>query len=229
MTLRVVVLISGRGSNLGALLSAAAEPDAGFCVLGAIADRPAAGLDLVRERGLRAVLVARSDFVDRHSFEAELGRQTAALAPDLIVLAGFMRVLSTEFVQQHAGRVLNIHPSLLPLYPGLHTHQRVLDAGDAEHGASVHLVTPQLDAGPVLAQVRIAVLNGDTAEDLAARLLPREHQLLVACVKAIAHGWVEVQSGGFRIRRHEHALTTPLRLDASGQLLDAGGQPLAQC
>lgn len=226
MTLRVVVLISGRGSNLAALLEAARGADAGFEVLAAIADREAAGLSLARERGVPALLVERGAFVDRSSFEAALAEQLESLEPDLIVLAGFMRVLSAEFVTRHAGRLLNIHPSLLPRYPGLHTHQRVLDAGDPEHGASVHLVIPQLDAGPVLAQAHIPVTPGDRAEDLALRLLPREHALLVACVGAIARGWVQVQSGGFSIAGHE--LNQALRLDASGQLVAADGRPLVQ-
>jgi phosphoribosylglycinamide formyltransferase-1 len=226
MTLRVVVLISGRGSNLAALLAASVAPDAGFRVLAAIADREAAGLQLAREHKAAALRVDRTAYADREAFEAALSTQLAELAPDLIVLAGFMRVLSAQFVHQHAGRMLNIHPSLLPRYPGLHTHQRVLDAGDSEHGASVHLVIPQLDAGPVLAQAHIDVQPGDRAEDLAHRLLPREHALLVACVRAIAHGWVQVQSDRFSIGGHE--LTQALRLDASGQLVAAAAHPLAQ-
>lgn len=224
--MRVLVLISGRGSNLGALLQAATRPDSAFSVIGAIADRPAIGLEQVRQLGLAAVQVDRAAYADRASFEDALQLQIAALAPDLIVLAGFMRVLSTAFVQRHAGRMLNIHPSLLPLYPGLHTHQRALEDGCAEHGASVHLVTPQLDAGPVLAQARIAVLPGDDPAALAARLLPREHALLGACVNALARGWVQVQSAGFSIAGHE--LESPLQLDASGQLVGAAGRSVEQ-
>lgn len=221
---RLVVLLSGRGSNLGALLKDSTRPGAGYQVVAAIADRPAAGLELARGQGVPALLLDRSGFADRAGFESALATQIEAQAPDWIVLAGFMRVLSTEFVRRFADRLLNIHPSLLPAYPGLHTHARALADGISVHGASVHLVIPQLDAGPVLAQVRLLIQSGDTADSLAARLLPREHALLCACLRVLSAGWVKVQSGAFSIGTQP--LDQVLVLDEDNQLVDAAGRIL---
>lgn len=219
--MRVVVLLSGRGSNLDALLADCAQAGAGYQIVAAIADRAAPGLALAAAAGVPADIVARSEFADRAAFESALSARIARYAPTLIVLAGFMRVLSATFVEAHADRMINIHPSLLPKYPGLDTHRRALEAGEVEHGASVHLVIPALDAGPVLAQARIALpARNEAPEAVAARLLPREHRLLCACVRALASGWVAVQSGAFSI--DGVPLNAALALDEHDELVEGG-------
>lgn len=172
--IKLAILISGRGSNMEALAEACASGALAARVAVVIADRGgAAGLDAARARGLEtATLVHRGE---RRGFEHELGAVLERYRPDAVALAGFMRVLSAEFVAQYLGRVFNIHPSLLPKYRGLDTHRRVLAAGDAVHGASVHFVTPELDAGPVVLQSQVAVLPGDSEATLAARVLATEH------------------------------------------------------
>lgn len=227
--MRVVVLLSGRGSNLGALLADSREADAGYRIVAAIADRAAPGLALAQAAGVPGETVARTEYADRAAFESALAARIAQYAPALIVLAGFMRVLSAAFVEAHADRMLNIHPSLLPKYPGLDTHRRALEAGEVEHGASVHLVIPALDAGPVLAQARIALPARDEGpEAVAARLLPREHRLLCACVRALARGWVGVQSGAFSI--DGVPLKAVLALDEHDELVESGtGRRLSGC
>lgn len=178
MSRRIAVLVSGRGSNLQALLDAIAEGRLDAEIVGVFSDRPgAAALERVAP-ALRWSEAARR-FPDRASFDQVLGDAVAASCPDWIVCAGYMRILGDAFIARFRGRLLNIHPSLLPKYRGLHTHTRALEAGDTEHGASVHFVVPELDAGTVVAQTIIPVRRGDTAESLAARLLPREHEMLV--------------------------------------------------
>jgi phosphoribosylglycinamide formyltransferase-1 len=183
--LRVVVLVSGRGSNLKAI---AAQADAGALPIrieAVISDRADAGaLDWARDRGIPGAVLSPRDFADREAYGRDLGDLVAGYAPQLVVLAGFMRILSDEFVLRFSGRMLNIHPSLLPRYPGLHTHRRALEAGDAEHGASVHFVTPELDGGPVVIQARVPVLSGDDEDTLAARVLREEHVIYPLCI-----GW----------------------------------------
>jgi phosphoribosylglycinamide formyltransferase-1 len=156
------------------------------------------------------------DFVDRAAFDAALGDALAGFAPDWVVCAGYMRILGQAFVARFDGRLVNIHPSLLPLYKGLHTHARALEAGDAEHGASVHFVVPELDAGTVLAQARVAVQTGDTAETLAQRVLAVEHPLLIASLALLVSGRVTEQAG--QLQLDGHPLFSPLRLDCAGQL-----------
>src|SRR6056297_1092245 len=153
----LVILISGRGSNAMALVEAAASGILPIPVHAVIADRPAPGLACAASKDVDTAMVPRSAFPDRAAFESALAETVAGFRPRLIALAGFMRVLSAGFVRQHADRMVNIHPSLLPKYRGLDTHARVLRAGDAEHGASVHWVTPELDAGPIIAQVKLPV------------------------------------------------------------------------
>ena len=165
----LVILISGRGSNAMSLVDAAARGILPIQVNAVVADRPAAGLALAAARGVDTATVPRKAFRDRGAFEAALAETIAGFRPRLIALAGFMRVLSAGFVERHAGRMINIHPSLLPKYRGLDTHGRALAAGDAEHGASVHWVTPELDAGPVIAQAKVPILDRDF--DDAGRLL----------------------------------------------------------
>lgn len=178
----LVILISGRGSNAMAIVEAAARGVLPVPVHAVIADGPAAGLEPAAEKGVDTAMVPRKAFPDRTAFEAALAETIAGFRPRLIVLAGFMRVLSAGFVERHAGRMVNIHPSLLPKYRGLDTHDRALAAGDAEHGASVHWVTPELDAGPVIAQAKVPVLDRDDAETLAGRVLEQEHRLYPAAL-----------------------------------------------
>ena len=172
--IRLAILISGRGSNMEALASACASGALAARIAVVIADRGgAAGLDAARARGLETAAVVHRG--ERRGFERELGAVLERHRPDAVALAGFMRVLSAEFVAQYLGRMFNIHPSLLPKHRGLDTHRRVLAAGDAVHGASVHFVTPELDAGPVVLQSQVAVLPGDSEATLAARVLATEH------------------------------------------------------
>lgn len=184
---RVVVLASGRGSNLEALIRARDDGRLPIDLVAVFSDKAkAVALDIARAAGIAAQFVNPRDFDSREAFDQALFAAVDLHAPDLIVLAGFMRILSPSVVAPRAGYMINIHPSLLPKYPGLHTHQRALDAGDTEHGATVHYVIPDLDAGPIVAQTRIPVLPGDTPDSLAARLLPNEHALLVSAVAGLA-------------------------------------------
>lgn len=208
---RLVVLLSGRGSNYRALQAARDDGRLPCEIVGVISDQSgAAGLDRARLDGVEALCIARDRYPDRNAFEQALQLGIDLLVPHWIVLAGFMRVLSADLVRRYAGRMINIHPSLLPLHRGLHTHQRVLDAGEQEHGASVHFVTPELDGGPVISQVRMPVRSDDTAQGLADRLLPLEHRLLPATVALLSKVPVEL--------RHEtifidgNPLPAPLRL-----------------
>lgn len=194
MALRIAVLASGRGSNLQAILDAIAAGSLDASVVGVFSDRPDAAA-LQRVPAELRWSRAPSGFPDRAAFDAALGDAVAACAPDWIVCAGYMRILGTAFVQRFRGRLLNIHPSLLPRHRGLHTHARALAAGDAEHGASVHFVSPELDAGAVLAQAAIAITPDDTADSLAARVLALEHPLLLAVLQWAAAGRICEQDG----------------------------------
>ena len=184
---RVAILISGGGSNMIKLVeSMTGEHPARAVVVGSN-DPQAAGLARAAAMGVPTFAVDhRAHKGNRAAFEAALLKPLLAARPDILCLAGFMRILTPDFVQLFAGRMLNIHPSLLPKYPGLHTHQRALDAGDAEAGASVHLVTPELDAGPILGQARVPVRPGDTADTLAARVLTQEHRLYPQVLRRFA-------------------------------------------
>lgn len=176
---RLAILISGRGSNMDALLSAAAAPDypAKACLV--LSNRPdAPGLETARAQGIDTQSVGHKPFgKDREAFERAMHAALKAANIEIIALAGFMRVLTPWFVRQWSRRMVNIHPSLLPKYPGLNTHQRAIDAGDTEAGCSVHWVTEGVDAGEIIAQARVAIAPGDTAETLAARILAEEHRL----------------------------------------------------
>ncbi|WP_040482776.1 phosphoribosylglycinamide formyltransferase [Yoonia vestfoldensis] len=189
MTKRVAILISGGGSNMVSLVNSMTADHAARPVL-VLANDPAAG-GLAKAAGLgvpHAVVDHRAYAKDRAAFEAALHAVLLEVRPDIICLAGFMRILGAEFIRQWEGRILNIHPSLLPKYRGLHTHARALEAGDTHHGCSVHEVTAALDDGPVLGQARMPVLPGDTPETLAARLLPLEHALYPAVLRRFAAG-----------------------------------------
>jgi phosphoribosylglycinamide formyltransferase-1 len=184
--LRVVVLISGSGTNLQALIDAAAAGQP-FEVCGVVSNRSSApGLARATAAGIPVRVVDHTRFPDRARFDDALGDTIVTFLPGLIVLAGFMRILSAAFIDRFAGRILNIHPSLLPRFQGLHTHRRALEAGTDEHGASVHFVTTELDGGPVIAQARVPVHPGDDEATLAARVLAREHELLPQVVSWFA-------------------------------------------
>jgi len=186
---RVAILISGGGSNMLRLVESMGQGHPARPVLVLSNDPAAAGLARAQALGVATVAVDHRPFgKDRAGFEAALLQPLLAAAPDIICLAGFMRVLTPGFVARFAGRMLNIHPSLLPKYPGLHTHQRALDAGDAEAGCTVHEVTADLDAGPILGQARVPVRPGDSAETLAARVLVMEHRLYPAVLQRFAAG-----------------------------------------
>jgi phosphoribosylglycinamide formyltransferase-1 len=211
--LRVAVLASGRGSNFEAIANAQLPIE----LVGVFSDKPAArALELAREHGIPAIAVDAKKYTDRKVFDRDFFARIAEARPDLLVLAGFMRVIDDAVIAAWHGRAINIHPSLLPKYTGLRTHQRAIDARERVHGASVHFVTAQLDGGPVIAQVEIDVRDGDDAESLAARLLPLEHRLLVATVDAIARGRVALGERG--VIWDGALLRQPLRLNAGGTL-----------
>ena len=196
LPLRVVVLVSGRGSNLQAIAARAAQGTLPVEIVAVVSDRPAAGaLTWAAEHGVPTVALATETYKDRKDYCRALGDIVAGFAPDLVLLAGFMRILSDEFVRRFAGRMLNIHPSLLPRHPGLHTHRRALEAGDLEHGASVHFVTPELDGGPVVLQAVVPVLPGDDESRLAARVLRVEHRIYGDCVQWYAAGRLQFRDG----------------------------------
>nr|WP_243853382.1 phosphoribosylglycinamide formyltransferase [Luteibacter anthropi] len=204
--MRVAALASGRGSNLAALIAARLPVE--FVLVGS--DKARAGaLAVAAEAGIPTMHLSPRDFPDRVAFDRALFGKVAEAKPDLLVLAGYMRIIDGSVVAGWAGRAINIHPSLLPKYRGLHTHRQCLEAGDAEHGASVHFVTAELDGGPVIAQARIPVLAGDTEESLAERLLVEEHRLLPAVVSAMAAGRLSWSNGPMF---DGHPLKAPLSL-----------------
>lgn len=210
---RLVVLLSGRGSHFENLhqcvhLNVAIDAE----IVGVISDRTEApGLAKAKHLGVASASVARGDHPSREHFEQALIERINHWRPDWVILAGFMRVLSPTALAPFQGRMLNIHPSLLPKYKGLHTHQKALDAGDAEHGASVHFVTPELDGGPILSQVSMPIHDTDDASSLAQRLLPLEHHLMQATVALLAQHDVVYHHDGIAIDGHR--LAKPLVLD----------------
>lgn len=187
--LRVVVLISGSGSNLQAIADACADGRIAATVTAVLSDQPQAfGLERAARAGIPAECLPGAGFASREDYDAALGARLAALAPDLVVLAGFMRILTGGLVAEWHGRMLNVHPSLLPAYRGLHTHRRVLAAGDAAHGTSVHYVTEELDGGPLIAQARLAVGPEDDEASLQRRIQAMEHRLYPEVIGWIAAG-----------------------------------------
>jgi phosphoribosylglycinamide formyltransferase-1 len=180
---RVAILISGGGSNMMALVDSMKDDHPARPVLVLSNEPKAAGLGKAAARGIPTAVVNHRDHADRESFDAALNAELEGAAPDVICLAGFMRILTPVFTDRWAGQVLNIHPSLLPKYPGLHTHARAIEAGDSEAGCTVHVVTSELDDGPILGQARVPVKPGDTPETLAARVLRMEHRLYPAVLR----------------------------------------------
>ncbi len=187
--IRLVVLISGRGSNLQAILDQAASGELPVAVAAVISNRPGVyGLERARQANVPALTLDHKNFADRPAFEAALSALIDRYQPDLVALAGFMRVLTAGFTDHYRGRLLNIHPSLLPRFRGLHTHERAIAAGETEHGASIHFVTAELDGGPVIAQARVPVLPHDDPDTLAARVLAQEHCLYPQVIRWFAEG-----------------------------------------
>ena len=190
---RCVVLLSGRGTNLAAILEAAQAADYPAMIAGVVANKAdAPGLQLARAAGLPVTVVPNANYPDRDSYDAALQVAVDAYTPDLVVLAGFMRILTPAFVNHYAGQMINIHPSLLPSFTGLHTHQRALDAGVRIHGCTVHFVTAELDHGPIIAQAAVAVHADDTATTLAARVLAEEHRIYPAAIRWFAEGRLRI-------------------------------------
>ena len=190
----IVILISGRGSNMEAIVRAQIP---GARIAAVIANRPdAAGLAFAAAHAIPAIVVDHKAYPSREAFDAALAESIDALAPDLVVLAGFMRVLTDGFVARYAGRLLNIHPSLLPSFPGLHTHQRALEAGVRVHGTTVHFVTPTLDCGPIVIQAVVPVLPGDDEAALAARVLEQEHRIYPQAVRWFVDGRLSLGADG---------------------------------
>ncbi|MGF1642275.1 MAG: phosphoribosylglycinamide formyltransferase [Thiotrichales bacterium] len=206
---RIVVLISGTGSNLGAMIEATRSRRVAGEIVGVVSNRAdALGLTLAESAGIASAVVPHRDFPDRESYDTALGTRIDQFAPDLIVLAGFMRILTSGFVAAYQGRMLNIHPSLLPAFKGLQTHQRALAAGATEHGASVHWVTPDLDGGPVILQARLSVAPTHTSDTLAADVLALEHQIYPIVVGWFCDGRLSLGEGAvvFDGRRLEQPL-----------------------
>ncbi|MCM2321510.1 MAG: phosphoribosylglycinamide formyltransferase [Pseudomonas sp.] len=195
----VVVLISGSGSNLQALIDSLGEDNpARICAV--ISNRADAyGLTRAQNAGIATAVLDHKTFAGREAFDAALIEAIDAHQPDLVVLAGFMRILTPGFVQHYAGRLFNIHPSLLPKYKGMHTHQRALEAGDAEHGCSVHFVTEELDGGPLIVQAVVPVQPGDSAETLASRVQIGEHRIYPLAVRWFAEGRLRLTSRGVEL------------------------------
>jgi len=194
--IRVVVLISGGGSNLQALIDGQQQNRLAIRLVAVISNKASAyGLERARQAGIATEVLSHKAYADRASYDQALMALIDSHQPDLLVLAGFMRILTPDFTRHYLGRNLNIHPSLLPKYPGLHTHRRALSAGDQEHGASVHFVTDELDGGPVILQARVPILVGDSEDDLAARVLVQEHQIYPQVVQWFAEGRLQLHAG----------------------------------
>ena len=192
----IVILISGRGSNMASLIKAVADGSLPVRIAAVLANRPdAEGLTTAAAAGIATRVVDHRLFASREDFDTALAAAIDGFAPDLVVLAGFMRILSDGFVGHFAGRLINIHPSLLPSFAGLHTHQRALDEGVRVHGCTVHFVTPALDHGPIIVQAAVPVLDGDDAARLAARVLAQEHRIYPQAVRWFAEGRLQLTAG----------------------------------
>ncbi|TAX76023.1 phosphoribosylglycinamide formyltransferase [Rhizobium ruizarguesonis] len=205
---RAVVFISGSGSNMMALVAAAKAADYPAEIVGVISDKAdAGGLAKAAAEGIATFAFPRKDYASKDAHEAAIFSALDELKPDILCLAGYMRLLTPTFIQRYEGRMLNIHPSLLPLFPGLHTHQRALDAGMRIAGCTVHFVTEGMDEGPVIGQAAVPVLSGDTADSLAARVLTIEHQIYPQALRLFAEGRVTMEGG--RAMSTEASTTVP--------------------
>lgn len=192
----VVILISGRGSNMRSLIEQSQDPGSPYTVCRVFSDKPEApGLELARNLGVPALAMPAAATTDRAAYDRALAAAIQIYSPSLIVLAGFMRILSVQFVRDFAGKILNIHPSLLPKFPGLHTHRRALETHEPEHGATVHFVTERLDAGPPIIQARIAVTPEDDEASLAARVQAQEHRIYPVAVRWFCEGRLRYNAG----------------------------------
>jgi len=213
-TPKIVVLISGSGSNLQAIIDAIKEAKFEAEISAVISNKPnVLGLERAQKASIPSCVIAHQDYPDRAVFDAQLVKEIEKHQPDLIVLAGFMRILTEDFVRRYEGRLINIHPSLLPKYPGLHTHSRALDAGDSEHGVTVHFVTAELDSGPNIIQAKIKTYEGDTPESLAKRVLLQEHIIYPIAVKWFVEGRLQM--------RGQNAYLDNELLPESGLVLEA--------
>jgi len=193
---KIVVLISGNGSNLQAIIDAAERNSLSGSVVAVISNNASAyGLERAATHQIPAIALSHKEFATRELYDSALVDEIQQFQPDLVVLAGFMRILTPSFVQTFHEKLLNIHPSLLPKYQGLNTHQRVLDAGDKEHGVSVHFVTEELDGGPVILQAKVPVFDGDNADDLAGRIHEQEHRIYPLVVKWFCESRLKMQNG----------------------------------
>ncbi len=194
---RAVIVFSGNGSNLQALLDAASKPDSSYLVVAAVTNKEDAfGLERARRAGIDRAVIDHSQYPSREAFDAVLADCIEGFGAELVILAGFMRILGDAFVARFRGRLINIHPSLLPRYPGLDTHQRALAAGDSEAGCSVHFVTEQLDGGPTILQARVPVEASDTAASLAARVLVQEHRIYPLVANWFGRGRLTLNNQG---------------------------------
>ena len=204
---RIVILISGRGSNMEAIVKACEREGWDAVVAAVVSNRPdAGGLVFAASHGIATALVDHRAFPDRDAFDAALAKTVDAHAPDLLLLAGFMRILTPAFVQHYEGRMLNVHPSLLPAFTGLHTHRRAIEAGCKVAGATVHFVTAELDHGPIVAQALVPVLSDDTEHTLSARVLAREHVLYPRAVGWFVKGELRIDGGVVRHQLGESQL-----------------------
>ena len=212
----IVILISGRGSNMEAIVRACAAESWPARIAAVISNRAdAAGLGFAQANGIATAVVDHTGFASREAFDAQLAERVDAFQPDVVALAGFMRILTPGFVQRYAGRLVNIHPSLLPLFPGLHTHQRAIDAGCKVAGASVHFVTADLDHGPIIGQAIVPVLPDDTERSLAARVLEQEHRLYPRAIRWLVEGALEVRAGVVRHTAGESQWLAPTAMPAA--------------
>ncbi|HEH9424929.1 TPA: phosphoribosylglycinamide formyltransferase [Aeromonas sobria] len=198
--MRIIVLISGNGSNLQAILDHCTSGKIAGEVVGVISNKADAyGLVRAKDAGVATAILTQQQFASREEYDTALLALMADYQPDLVVLAGFMRILSVQLVHHFAGRMLNIHPSLLPKYQGLHTHQRAIDAGDSEHGTSVHFVTEELDGGPVILQARVPIFEGDEADEVAARVQAQEHSIYPLVVRWFCEGRLQMMDGAVQL------------------------------
>jgi phosphoribosylglycinamide formyltransferase-1 len=217
MSSRIVVLISGSGTNLQAIIDASEIADYPGTVVGVVSNKSDAyGLTRAENSNIDNIALSHKSFDSRESYDQALIAKIDQFSPDVIVLAGFMRILSPAFVKHYQGKLLNIHPSLLPKYQGLNTHQRAIDAGDKVHGVSVHFVTEELDGGPVILQAKVPVFEGDSSDDLAARIHEQEHRIYPLVVKWLCQNRLSMVVEG----QNEHAILDGCKLPASGYAND---------